>query len=157
MKVVQTLSVVEKAVFLMQTDIFKSLATDEVALIAVKSSENQFEAGELVEEGSEASRSFHVVIDGAVEVSKNGTVFRRATKGMYVGLLSLLEIHGDEEVRAVEPTHTVVLSCENFKQAVADNPQFALTMIRSVAIMAVDFALRVEELEKAEAGRQGGI
>ncbi len=72
---------------------------------------------------------------------------------MYFGLFSLLEIHGDEEVRAVEPTHTVVLSCENFKQAVADNPQFALTMIRSVATMALNFALRVEELEKAEAGR----
>ena len=39
MKVVRTLSVVEKAVFLMQTDIFKSLATDEVALIAVKYTE----------------------------------------------------------------------------------------------------------------------
>ena len=153
MKVVRTLSVVEKAVFLMQTDIFKSLATDEVALIAVKSTENEFEAGELVEKGSEAGRSFHVVIEGAVEVSRNSTVFRRATKGMYFGLLPLLEIQGDEEVRAVEPTHTLVLSCENFKQAVADNPQFALTMIRSVATMALNFALRVEELEKAGAGR----
>jgi CRP-like cAMP-binding protein len=153
MQVVQTLSVVQKAMLLMHIEVFKVLATDEVARIAAKATEARFDAGEVLEAPSKASRSLYIVIEGEIEETLHGQVLIRATKGMSVGFNGVLSL--DEMLthfRVVEPTHTLVLSSEDFKQAVADYPDFALGVIRGLGTALLNCLQKVTELEKALEG-----
>jgi len=148
MKPVQTLSTIEKAIFLSELDLFKEVEADDLALIAAKSMEYEFEVGDIVDKDSDISSSLHVIIKGNVEVSRNGIVLRQVLKGMFFGLGGLLGLMQNEEIKVLEPTHTIALSREDFKQTIADDPEFALSMIRSVTAIALKITRRLEALEK---------
>ena len=134
MKEVETLSVVEKALSLAKWEIFERLATDEVAMIAVRTGEVEYEAGEVIDPDGPTGRSMHLILRGSVEQSVDGEPFRVAGPGVGFGGMAVL---GDpipgEELVVLEPTHALVLSREDFEQAVADQPEFALAVIRAMA------------------------
>jgi len=150
MQTVSPLSVVQKTVLLMQAEVFKDLATDEVALIAAKTQEVRFEAGQVTDMRSPESRNFYLILAGAVEYYSHDVAVGRAGQGDGVGLSGLLGI--DEEritFRVVESTHALMLCPEDFEQAVADYPALALALIRSLGGALVRLAQRIEALEKA--------
>ena len=134
MKEVDTLSVVEKALSLAKWEIFERLATDEVAMIAVRTGEVEYEAGEVVDPDGPMGSCLHLILRGSVQQSIDGEPFRRAGSGDAFGGMAVL---GDpmpgEELVALESTHALVLSREDFEQAVADQPEFALAVIRAMA------------------------
>ena len=134
MKEVDTLSVVEKAISIAKWEIFESLATDEVAMIAVRTGEVEYEAGEVIDPDGPTGSSLHLILRGRVQLSVDGEPFRRAGFGEAFGGMAVL---GDpmpgEELVVLEPTHALVLTREDFEQAVADQPEFALAVIRAMA------------------------
>ena len=134
MKEVETQSVVEKALSLAKWHIFERLATDEVAMIAVRTGEVEYEAGEVIDPDGPTGSSMHLILRGSVQQSVDGEPFRRAGAGDAFGGMAVL---GDpipgEELVVLEPTHALVLSREDFEQAVADQPEFALAVIRAMA------------------------
>ena len=133
MKEVETLSVIEKALLLSKGGLFKQLATDEVALIAARTGEVEYEAGEIVDPEGPTGSSVHFVVKGAIEISVGGRAVRTAGEGEAIGSLAVLGGEAStEELRVLEPTHAVVLSGEDFEGAVADHPEFALAVIRSL-------------------------
>ena len=141
MKEIETLSVIEKALLLMEWSLFEQLATDEVALIAIRTGEVEYEAGELVDPEGPTGGSVHFVVSGAIELSVGGRTVRTASEGEVVGSLAVLGGETmDETLRVLKPTHVLVLSSEAFESAVADHPEFALAMIRSL----VAFVRRME-------------
>jgi CRP-like cAMP-binding protein len=133
MKEVETLSVIEKALMLSEWSLFRELATDEVALIAARTGEVQYEAGEIVDPEGPTGSSVHFVVGGAIEVSMEERPIRTAGAGEAIGSLAILGGEApDEQLRVLEPTHALVLSSEDFESAVADHPEFALALIRSL-------------------------
>ena len=150
MQTVEPLSVVQKTVFLLQADVFKDLATDEVALIAAKTQEVRFEVGQVTDMRSPESRNFYLILEGAIEFHSHDVALGRAGQGEGVGLSGLLGIDAERlTFRVVEPTHALLLSPEDFEQAVADYPALALALIRSLGTALVRLAQRIEVLEKA--------
>ena len=134
MKEVETLSVVEKAVSIGKWELFQRLATDEVAMIAVQTGEVEYEAGEVIDPDGPTGSSMHLVLRGSVELSVDGERFRRVGAGdAFSGMAALGDPIPGEEVVVLEPTHALVLSREDFEQAVADQPEFALAVIRAMA------------------------
>ncbi|MEE8523291.1 MAG: Crp/Fnr family transcriptional regulator [Thermoanaerobaculia bacterium] len=134
MKDVETLSVMEKTISLAKWELFERLATDEVALIAARTGEVEYEAGEVIDADGPTGSSLHLILRGRVELSVDGVPFRRAGVGEAFGGMAVLgdPMPGDEQ-QVLEPTHALVLSREGFKRAVADHPEFALAVIRGMA------------------------
>ncbi len=133
MKEVETLSVVEKALSIAKWEILERLATDEVAMIALRTGEVEYEAGEVIDPDGPMGSSMHLILRGRVQQSVDGKPFRRAGPGDAFGGMAVL---GDpmpgEEHEVLEPTHALVLSRGDFEEAVADQPEFALAVIRAL-------------------------
>ena len=125
---------VEKALSLAKWEIFERLATDEVAMIAVKTGEVEYEAGEVIDPDGPTGSSMHMILRGSVQQSVDDEPFRRAGPNDAFGGTA---VFGDpmpgEKLVVLEPTHALVLSREDFEQAVADQPEFALAVIRAMA------------------------
>jgi CRP-like cAMP-binding protein len=151
MRVVRNLSVIEKALLLMKMDMFQSLATDEIALIAAKATEVEFEVGEIIDDESDYGTSAIMVTRGAIEQWRGQVLIRRARAEMAVGLYGLMGVRevGTHVMRVTEPTHAIVLSQHDFFTALADHPEFAVAMIRGLARLILNFEKRIEALEKA--------
>lgn len=135
MKEVETLSVIEKALLLSRWGLFRQLAMDEVALIAARTGEVEYEAGEIVDPEGPTGSCLHFVVSGAIEISEEGRVIRRAGQSEAVGSLAVLGGETSaEELKVLEATHALVLSGRDFESAVADHPEFALAVIRSLVV-----------------------
>lgn len=134
MRLVETLSVIEKALLLKEWRLFEGLAMDEVALIAARTGEVEYDAGEIVDPEGPTGGSLHLVVSGAIELAMEESRVRTAGEGEAVGSLAVLGGEtADERLRALEPTHALVLSSADFEGAVADHPEFALALIRCLA------------------------
>ncbi len=140
----------EKAIALMEEDLFKTIPTDEVALIAARTEEVRFEAGEVIPSTGESATSFFFILDGEVEQLRGGVVVRRALKGYAFGLLRLLGVEEAvfDEVRITRDTHALSLHQEAFLEAVADYPAFANAFIRGLAGSIRMMSEKIEELQK---------
>jgi CRP-like cAMP-binding protein len=85
-----------------------------------------------------------------VELAQGPKPFGRLVRGSAFGLPAIL---GPEETyeasaRAARPSHLLYLSREDFFDAVAEYPEFAEAMIRSLASGLMDLSRRVEDLER---------
>lgn len=153
MEYVNTMSIMEKAIALMQADLFKPIPTDEVALIAARTEEVRFQAGEML---AETNTSFFFVIEGEAELTSEGTVVRRAPAGTGFGLFGLVGI-GESEVRTtfVSDTLAIALSQEAFFDTVADHPAFAIEFIKGLSGAIRTMAGKYQALEQKIAAMEG--
>ena len=69
MKEVDTLSPVERALLIAKWEIFERLATDEVAMIAVRTGEVEYEAGEVIDPDGPMGSCLHLILRGSVQLS----------------------------------------------------------------------------------------
>lgn len=135
MKQLETLSVIEKTMLLSNWQLFRGLATDEVALIAAQSREVEHEPGAIDPEGPSGG-SIHFVIEGSIEISQDGEVVRRAGTGEVAGSLAALGVETPvETLEVLEPTRALLLSGADFETAVADHPDFAMAVIRTLVAL----------------------
>jgi CRP-like cAMP-binding protein len=133
MKEIESLSVIEKAMLLSEWPLFERLATDELAMIAARTTEVEHQAGESVGPDSPNAGSIHLVVSGGIELISQGRSIRRAGKGEAIGSWSVMEEPaGEETLRILEPTQALLLSGEEFERAVSDHPEFAMAVIRTL-------------------------
>ena len=109
MKQAETLSVMEKTLVLSEWKLFERLATDDVALIAARTREVTYEAGETVTPDDPTGNSVHFVLTGAIELAVEGRVIRTARAGDAVGSIGVLGGEPTaESLRVIEPAHALV-------------------------------------------------
>lgn len=151
MKVVQRLSIMEKAVFLIGTQLFHEVATDEAALIASRTTEVEFEPGETINLIPEYATSFLLVVEGVAEHTRGDRVIRKATEGTAIGLMGLVGIDEAEQYPIIvrERIHAIALSRDAFFDALTDYPRFARSMMRGLASVIQNMTRRIETLEEA--------
>jgi CRP-like cAMP-binding protein len=148
MQIEFTLTVVQRALFLMELPQFREMGSEEVASLAAKMVEMRFEPGESLHGGGSQGDKLFVLLDGEVEHERNGVIVRAATRGMAVGLFGLMGIDEPGDVVARTAVHAIALYRDDFIDAVSDHPAFALGMIRALAHTIQEFADRVERLER---------
>jgi CRP/FNR family cyclic AMP-dependent transcriptional regulator len=148
MQVEASLTTVQRALFLMELELFGELSSDELATLAAEMVEMRFDAGETIFQEGDAEARMHIIIEGAVEHVLDGVVVRRATRRMPFGLFRVMGIPDSETIRATEPTRAIALSREDFIEAISENPALAVGFIRALAKVIQSFAHRIEALEK---------
>lgn len=128
----------DKVEIIKRLPIFKSLTDSQLAIISRKLTEKNFGVGDtLIEQAQESGNAF-IIYKGGVKV------YRFSDEGVEVGLTILgpgeivgeLSLIDDEPrsafVEAIQPTGTLELNRLDLMQILADHPQIALNLLKTL-------------------------
>jgi CRP-like cAMP-binding protein len=144
----ETLTLVEKTLFLKNVEVLSSMPTEALAQLASRSQELHLDPGDVVLREGEPIRSVFVVVEGAVEVRKDPTLLRVVGEGMVFGQLALTESE-QPDVTATAKTHAHLLRItrEDVFDAVLDHPEVGLALVGTLARVVQDLVRQVAGLE----------
>ena len=91
-------------------------------------------AGKVLCKEGEVGREFFVIIDGEVEITKNGKRLATSAGGEFFGEIAILEqTRRMATVTAQTPLRFFVLTRRDFRQLIRDNPGVQLKVMQAVA------------------------
>jgi CRP/FNR family transcriptional regulator, cyclic AMP receptor protein len=91
-----------------------------------------FEAGQAIVERGDPGDAMYIVVGGAAEVDVGGR-FHRLERGDFFGEMAVLAGKPREAtVKAVEPVEALRIAADDFQVFLADNPQVAVGMLKSL-------------------------
>ena len=152
-----TLTLIERTIFMKSVEIFASIPTEALAQLAALATELTFDRGDIVFTEGDGDTDVLIVVDGAVELRKGETVVRLLQTGTVQGQL-FLEKSDTEDYTAVAVADTSALSLRrrDVLQALLDYPEFALAMVQDLARRNEQIVARVIELEEQLAAASPG-
>ena len=145
-----TLTLIEKTVFLKSVEVLSGIPTEAVAQLAARAGEVRSEPHEIVfREGDEDQGTF-IVVEGLVELQKDGTLIRVLKPGSAQGELFLGENEPHQYTAvAREPSLLLNLRRADVVDALLEYPEFGLAMVQDLALRMHKLTQRVIELEAA--------
>ena len=137
--------------------LFRAFSTSELATIARAADEVRVEAGHILCRQDEPGDEFFLILDGEVEVTRNGQHIARLGSGGFFGELALLtDRPRNATVTALRESELLVLERRTFKQILETLPQVAEKLL-------VELADRISEqtapdvAEQPTSSRQDGL
>ncbi len=136
---VQTLSTLDRVLFLRQVPIFANLDPEDLSRIAEIAGERLVHAGDYLCRQDEISDEMFVIVQGQVRVAKthDGTtqLIRTLGVGNHVGeLAALRDLPRSADVIADAPNvRFLVIGGDALKMILRDRPEVALAMLASLA------------------------
>jgi CRP/FNR family cyclic AMP-dependent transcriptional regulator len=123
-----------KIELLKKAPLFAGCSKKELEQIAMVADELDFRPGKtLIREGA-PGREFFVLIDGTVEVSRDGRAIDTAGPGDFFGEMALLtDEPRNATVTTTSDVDALILTARNFRTLVEHNPLIALKVMRAVA------------------------
>ncbi len=127
------LTVVEKVVFLQNVDIFEQVPAEQLSYIAAIADEVQYSKGDVIFRENELSDSLYLVIDGKINIEKEGKQVLAAGAKDAFGTWSLL----DNEPRVVTATAAddaslLRIERNDFVDLLADNVQVTQGILKTL-------------------------
>jgi CRP-like cAMP-binding protein len=114
--------------------LFEGLSRRQLVQLARVSEDLEVPAGEVLCKEGQLGREFFVIIDGEVEVTKDGKQLAVRGGGEFFGEMALLEqIPRTATVTARTPLRFFVLTRRDFQQLLRDNPGVELKILRALA------------------------
>jgi CRP/FNR family transcriptional regulator, cyclic AMP receptor protein len=114
--------------------LFEGLSRRQLVQLARVSEDLEVPAGEVLCKEGQLGREFFVIIDGEVEVTKDGKQLAVRGGGEFFGEIALLEqIPRTATVTARTPLRFFVLTRRDFQQLLRDNPGVELKILRALA------------------------
>ena len=146
----ETLTTIEKALFLKELEFFGHVPIEQAAEVAATSEEVHYEPGETIYQQGESSKHVYLIVEGSVIAEKDGIITTVIDGGKGFGDLSLTP-GGVYSItaRAAEHTHVLRFSLDDFVDSMLEHPEIAVGVVRALA-------LRVREMSQqlADVGRQ---
>lgn len=119
---------------LRRAPLFEGLSRRQLVQLARVSEDLEVPAGEVLCKEGQLGREFFVIIDGEVEVTKDGKQLAVRGGGEFFGEIALLEqIPRTATVTARTPLRFFVLTRRDFQQLLRDNPGVELKIMRALA------------------------
>ncbi len=119
---------------LRRATLFEGLSGKQLAQLARVSEDLEVPAGKVLCKEGELGHEFFVIIDGEVEVTKNGKRLATRAGGEFFGEIALLEqTRRMATVTAQTPLRFFVLTRRDFRQLLRDNPGVELKVLQAVA------------------------
>lgn len=143
----ETMTLVEKTVFLSSVELLKDVPTEALAQLAARASEIRCDLGRTLFAEGDPDRGTFIVVEGRIELRKAGAVVRLLGPGSTHGELFL----GDERhmytaiVR--EDAHVLNLSRDDVRDALLEYPEFGVAMVQDLARRLDRLTQRVIEME----------
>ena len=151
-----TLTLVERTMFLKSVDLLAGIPTEPLATLAARATEVHVQAGEVLFRDGDEDRGTFLVIEGEIELRREGVEVRvlgpRATHGeLFLGATGTHQYTGvaRRESRALNLDRADVFD------ALSEYPEFGLAMVKAQALLIHKLTERVLQLE-ARLERGGG-
>ena len=119
---------------LRRATLFEGLSRKQLVQLARVSEDLEVPAGKVLCKEGEVGQEFFVIIDGQVDVSKNGKRLATRAAGEFFGEIALLDqTRRMATVTAQTPLRFFVLTRRDFRQLIRDNPGVELKVLQAVA------------------------
>jgi CRP-like cAMP-binding protein len=119
---------------LARAPLFSELSKKELTALARLSEDVEIEAGRTLCKQGQVGREFFVIVDGQVEVTRDGRPVRRSGGDEFFGEIALLEeVPRTATVTAKTPVRANVLTSKDFRTLVKDSPTVERKVLRSLA------------------------
>ena len=143
-----TLTLVEKTLFLKSVDVLSGIPTEALARLAADAKELRVAAGEVLHREGDEDRGTFLVIEGEIELRREDAVVRVLGPRMTHGELFLGEA-GVHQYTGVARVESLVLNLErdDVLEALIEFPEFGLAMVKAQALLIHKLTERVLELE----------
>ncbi len=123
----------EKVIALEGVDLLRTLTPDQLARIASIATEVQCPPGTTILEPSHAPDALFVVLDGAVELSQNGSMIHVAKHSDVIGTWALFD---DEPMpltaKTAEHTKLLRIGREDFYELLSDNVEITASVFSTL-------------------------
>jgi CRP/FNR family cyclic AMP-dependent transcriptional regulator len=126
---------------LKRAPLFEGLSRKELTHIARASEDLEISAGATLCKEGEIGHEFFVIVDGEVEVSRNGKRVALREGGEFVGEIALLEkTTRTATVTAKTPLRVFVLTDSQFRDLMTENPAVERKVLRALARRVVELS-----------------
>ena len=103
--------------------LFHGCSPKEVARVARSTTEQRHDAGALIVEEGQEGESFYVIVEGHVEILRDGEVLNTLGPGQFFGEVALLgHTERNATVRAATPVRLLVLGARGFRSLIGRYP-----------------------------------
>jgi CRP-like cAMP-binding protein len=124
----------KKVESLKRAPLFADLSRKELVQLARLSDDVEVPAGRVLCEEGDRGREFFVLVEGEVDVARNGRRVAKLGPGDFVGEISLLEqTPRTATVSAKTPLRFFVLTPKEFQQVLDENPSVERKILRALA------------------------
>lgn len=119
---------------LKRSTLFEGLSRKQLLQLARVSEDLEVPAGKVLCKEGEVGQEFFVIIDGEVEVTKDGKRLATRTGGEFFGEIALLaDTPRVATVSTLTPLRFFVLTRRDFRQLIRDNPGVELKVLQTLA------------------------
>jgi CRP/FNR family transcriptional regulator len=143
------LTLLEKTVCMKSAEVFAAVPTEALARLAARATEMRVDRGQTVFDERDDDQGIFIVVEGAVELRKDDVVVRVLAEGAVHGELFLQEI-ASQQYTAIARGDACVLTLgrRDVFEALHEHPEFAVAMVRDLALRQHRLTERVIELER---------
>jgi CRP-like cAMP-binding protein len=122
---VAELNIVEKVIALEGVELLGTLSPEQLARIATIAQEQSFRPNEVVLDPAKPPDALYVIVDGAVELSRNGESLTVARQNDVLGAWALFDDSDSIPVtaRTVEDTRLLRIARDDFYDLLSDNSE----------------------------------
>ena len=125
------ITTVEKVLFLKSIDLFSQIPGEDLAQVALISTEEAREQGEEIFAEGEAGDALYLVLEGKVRVHKQDRVIAELAERECFGEMAILDAAPrSATVTAVSDANLLKISREDFEEIMSEKPEIALGIIR---------------------------
>ena len=134
--------------------LFAQCSNRELNTLESAATEMQLEAGKILTQQGEIGRHFVVIVEGKVEVTRDGTQMAVLGPGSFFGEMSLLDGQPrTATATTIEPTHVLMLTTAAFNEVLATMPSVDRKLLTVLAARLRDVEARyVPANERAQSG-----
>jgi CRP-like cAMP-binding protein len=127
------LNIVEKVISLEGVDLLRNLTPEQLARIASIAREVKYPPGRMVLEAGKPSDALYTIVDGAVELIRNGEALHVARQNEVLGAWALFdEDPMPVEARTVEDTRLLRIGRDDFYDMLSDNVEIAAAVFSTL-------------------------
>lgn len=121
--------------------LFADLSRKELADLARVTEDLEVPAGEVLCKEGDTGREFFVIVEGETEVTSNGKRVAQRGGGDFVGEIALLEdTSRTATVTAKTPLRLFVLTREDFRSLVRENPKVERKVMQALARRVIELS-----------------
>ena len=126
------MTTVEKAALLIEVDLFREVPSDALAELAARMDETAHPSGEILLEPGTPDPRVWVIVEGQVEIRRGTSAAGVLSRGNAFGLWAALGLDQQETVLASGPCRMLSVAPEEYLDAMADSPAFAVSTLRAL-------------------------
>lgn len=125
------ITTVEKVLFLKSIDLFSQIPGEDLAAVALISTEEQRDQGDEIFSEGESGDALYLVIEGRVRVHKADRVIAELGERECFGEMAILDAAPrSATVTAVAPTGLLKIAREDFQEILSEKPEIAQGIIQ---------------------------